>query len=77
MQKIISGWEDLRGLENHDYKVDVSSRSAVIRPKTRRAKKAFPFGYLSVGAFRPWNCKDTERKLRERGFNVEIESSYI
>ena len=68
----ISSWDDLRDLENKDFKVLVKKRSAVIKPKSKRAKKHYPYGYLNTHTFKSHEYKKNEKKLRDRGFDVEF-----
>lgn len=70
----IRGWEDLQGLENEHYKIeiDLDRGNGHIKCKTKWAEENSPWGYLSTHSFYPNQYKGTEQLLRERGFDVEL-----
>lgn len=69
----IKTWEDLVGMENENYKIEVDLKygSAWIRPKNNKDE----FGcYLSTHTFYEMNYKGSTKILQNYGFNVELES---
>ncbi len=71
--KRIKDWNDLVGMENENYKIEVDLRygSGWIRPKNNKDEFGY---YLSTHTFYEMNYKHSTKVLQNYGFDVELES---
>ena len=71
--KTIKTWEDLVGLENDKYKleIDLEYGSGWIRPKHNKDEISI---YLSTHTFYEGNHEYSSKLLQKYGFDVQLES---
>lgn len=80
MAKLIKGWEDLVGLENDKFKLDIELKNGCgwIRPKEETLETEDHWfnnhAYLSTHTFYGKHYKYSTELLQRFGFDVEIDN---